>query len=48
MLNQEQMGFKQSRIEKVVNTICIYLIVVQAALCIIMSVYSSIYVADYA
>lgn len=47
MLNQEQMGFKQSRIEKVVNTICIYLIIVQAILCIVMSVYSSIYVSDY-
>lgn len=48
MLNQGLSRFKQSRIEKVVNKICIYLIIAQAIFCIIMSVYSSFYVSNYA
>lgn len=48
MLNYGQSRYKQSRIEKVVNIICIYLVVLQAVLCLIMSVSSGFYVSQNA
>eukprot|EP00347_Sterkiella_histriomuscorum_P004736 403359304 len=48
MLNSGQPRFKQSRIEKVVNIICIYLIFIQAGLCLIMSIFSGFFTADNA
>lgn len=45
MLNYGLSRYKQSRIEKVVNIICIYLVIGQAILCLIMSVSSGFYVS---
>lgn len=45
MQNYGLSRFKQSRIEKVVNLIIIYLVVMQAILCLVMSVLSGFYVA---
>jgi len=48
MLNQGLSRYKQSKIEKVVNVICIYLIIIQAILCLIMSIYAGFYTSTYA
>eukprot|EP00347_Sterkiella_histriomuscorum_P002642 403367358 len=48
MLNQGLSRFKQSKIEKVVNVICIYLILIQTVLCVIMSIFSGFYTSNYA
>ena len=48
MLNQGQSRFKQSKIEKVVNIICVYLIVLQNILCMIMAIYSGFYTSNNA
>lgn len=48
MLNYGLSRYKQSRIEKVVNLICIYLVILQAILCLIMSVSSGFYVSQNA
>jgi magnesium-transporting ATPase (P-type) len=48
MLNYGLSRYKQSRIEKVVNIICVYLVIAQAVLCIIMSVSSGFYVSSNA
>jgi magnesium-transporting ATPase (P-type) len=45
MLNYGHSRYKQSRIEKVVNIICVYLVVLQAILCLIMAVSSGFYVS---
>ena len=45
MLNYGHSRFKQSRVEKVVNMICIYLVITQSILCLIMAVSSGFYVS---
>jgi phospholipid-translocating ATPase/phospholipid-transporting ATPase len=46
MLNYGHSRYKQSRVEKVVNMICIYLVITQAVLCLIMAVSSGFYVSQ--
>lgn len=48
MLNYGLSRFKQSKIEKVVNVICVYLIILEAALCLYMSIFSGFFTEDYA
>ena len=48
MMNQGQASFKQSRIEKVVNAICIYLMIAEAGLCLLVAIYSGFYQSRYA
>jgi len=48
MLNYGHSRYKQSRIEKVVNVICFYLVILQAILCLIMAVSSGFYVSSNA
>jgi magnesium-transporting ATPase (P-type) len=48
MLNYGLSRFKQSRIEKVVNVICVYLIAIELIFCLIMSVCSGFYVSNNA
>lgn len=47
MLNSGESRFKQSRIEKVVNVMCLYLVAAQAIFCTLMSVFSGFYVSNY-
>lgn len=47
MLNQGLSRFKQSKIERLINMICIVLIIIQAILCLIMSLFSGFFTSNY-
>lgn len=47
MMNQGLSRYKQSKIEKLVNSIVIYLILIQALLCILMAIFSGVYTDKY-
>jgi hypothetical protein len=47
MLNQGIARYKQSKIEHVVNRICVYLIILQSILCLIMSISAGFFIANY-
>lgn len=40
--------FKQSKVEKLVNVIVLYLILIQFVLCLVMSIFSGFYTSNYA
>ena len=48
MMNQGVSRFKQSKIEKLVNSIVLYLILIQAILCMLMAIFSGVFTNDYA
>lgn len=48
MLNQGGQRFKQSRVEKTVNMICVYLIIFKLILCLIMAIFSGYFTSNYA
>ncbi len=47
MINQGTAKFKQSKIEKKINLLCIFLIVIQTILCLIMSILAGVYTSNY-